>query len=98
MRRLKRSHFRFWQTRDVAPVEDDAAGVDVDEPQERAPERRLAGARFADDADRFAAADPEVDAMQDFDAAHAFAVQAPPAAIGDLDAARDEEILSHAAA
>ena len=36
--------------------------------------------------------------MQDFDAAHAFAVQAPLAAIGDFDAARDEECLRHAAA
>ena len=80
------------------PVEDDAAGVDVDEPHERAPERCLARARFADDADGFASADPEVDAMQDFDAAHTFAVQAPFAAIGDLDAARDEEILNHATA
>ena len=53
---------------------------------------------FADDADGFASADPEVDAMQDFDAAHTFAVQAPFSAIGDLDAARDEEILTHATA
>ena len=35
--------------------------------------------------------------MQDFDAAHAFAVQAALAAIGDLDAGRDEKILTHAA-
>ena len=32
---------------------------------------------FADDADGFAPADPEVDAMQDLDPAHTFAVQAP---------------------
>ena len=49
--------------------------VDVDEPQERAPERRFPRTRFADDADGFASADPEVDAMQDFHAAHAFAAQ-----------------------
>ena len=30
--------------------------------------------------------------MQHFDAAHALSVQAPLAAIGDLDAARDEEV------
>ncbi len=36
--------------------------------------------------------------MQDFDAAHTFAVQATLAAIGDLDAGRDEEILNHATA
>ena len=86
------------QLRDVLPVEDDLARVDVDEAQQRAAERCFARARFADDADRLAAPDPEVDAMQDFDAADAFAVEAAFAAIGDLEAARDEEILSHAAA
>ena len=53
---------------------------------------------FADNAYGFASTYPDVDAMQDFDAAHAFAVQAPLAAIGDLDAACDDEILNHAAA
>ncbi len=86
------------QLRDVPPVEDDPAGVDVDEPHERAAERRLAGARLADDADGFASADSEVHAVQDFDAAHALTVQAPFSPIGDLDAACDEEILTHAAA
>ena len=98
MRRLSGRISASGRCVDVAPVEDDAAGVDVDEPQERAPERRLARTRFADDADGFAAANPEVDAMQDFDAAHTFAVQASLAAIGDLDAARDEKILTHATA
>ena len=36
--------------------------------------------------------------MQDFHAAHALSVQAPLAAIGGLDAGRDEEILDHAIA
>ena len=53
---------------------------------------------LADDADGFASADPEVDAVQDFDPAYTFAVQASFSAIGDLDAARDEKILSHVAA
>ena len=53
---------------------------------------------LADDADGFAPFDPEVDAMQDFDAAHTFAVEAPFSPVGDLDAARDQEILSHVAA
>jgi hypothetical protein len=35
--------------------------------------------------------------MQDFHAAHAFAVQAPFSPIGDLDAARDEKLLNHVA-
>ena len=83
---------------DVPPVEHDRARLDVDDPQECATKRCFAGARFADDADGFATADPEVDAMQDFDAADTLAVQAPLPAIDDLDAARDEKILSHAAA
>ena len=53
---------------------------------------------LADDADGFAPADPQINAMQDFDPAHALAVQAPFPPVGDLDAARDEEILTHAAA
>ncbi len=53
---------------------------------------------FADDADSFAPTNPEVDAMQDFDAARALAVEAPFSPVGDLDAARDQEILSHVAA
>jgi hypothetical protein len=36
--------------------------------------------------------------MQDFYAAHAFAVEAPFSPISDFDAARDEESFSHAAA
>ena len=74
------------------------ASVDVDEPHERAPERCFARPRFADDADGLASAYPEVDAMQDFDAANAFAVQAPFSPVGDLDAGRDEKIVSHATA
>ena len=35
--------------------------------------------------------------MQDFHAAHAFAAQAALAAVGGLDAGRDEKILTHAA-
>ena len=35
----QRPHFRLRQSRNVAAVEGDAAGVDVDEPHERAPER-----------------------------------------------------------
>ena len=94
----ERPHFRFGQMRNVAPVEGDAAGVDVDEPHERAPERRLARTRFADDADGLAAANPEVHAMQDFHAAYALPVQAALAAVGDLDGACDEQILAHATA
>ena len=94
----QRPHFRLRQSRNVAAVEDDAARVDVDEPHERAPKRCFARPRFADDADGFAPAYPEVDSMQDFDAANAFAAQAPFAAVGDLDAARDEKIVSHATA
>jgi hypothetical protein len=94
----ERPHLRLGQLRDVPPVEDDAADIDVDEPHERAAERCLARARLADDADGFAPADPQINAMQDFDPAHALAVQAPFSPVGDLDAARDEEILTHAAA
>src|ERR1700722_5258588 len=82
--------------REVPPVEDNIACIDVDEPQERPAERRFARARFTDDADGLAPPAPEVDAMQYFDSPHSFAVQAPFSAIGDLDAGRDEEILSHA--
>jgi hypothetical protein len=94
----QRPHLRLRQVRDVLSVEDDTAAVDVDESHEGAAERCLARARLADDADGFAPSDPEVDAMQDFDAAHALAVQATFPPVGDLDAARDEEILTHAAA
>ena len=52
---------------------------------------------FADDADGLAAADPEVDAMQDFDASRTLAVQAPLSPVGDLHGVRDKEILGHAA-
>src|SRR3984885_9785046 len=63
----QRPHLELRQLRDVLPVEHDPARIDVDEPHERAAERRLARARFANDADGFAPAYPEVDAMQDFD-------------------------------
>ncbi len=98
MRRLSGRMSRSGSREMSRSVEDDLAGVDVDEPQERTPERRFARPRFADDAYGFASTYPDVDAMQDFDAAHAFAVQAPLAAIGDFDAACDDEILNHAAA
>ena len=47
----------------VDAVELDLAGGRLEQPQERAAERRLAAARLADEADRLAAEDVEVDAV-----------------------------------
>ena len=48
---------------EVDAVEDDLARRRLEQPQERPPERRLAAAGLADEADRLAAADVEVDAV-----------------------------------
>ena len=51
------------ERREVAAVEDDLARGRLDQPEQRPPERRLAAARLADQAERLAAADLEVDAV-----------------------------------
>ena len=71
--------------------------VDVDEPQQRAPERRLARAAFADDADGFAAADPQADALQDFDARRRAAEQTFSRAEDDVEIVGDENFAGHGA-
>ena len=70
--------------------------VDVDQAQQRAPERGLARAALADDADRLAAADAEIDAAQDLDAAARLAPNDAAGRRRRLRVARDEEIVSHA--
>ena len=49
----------FGSLRDVASLELDAAARDVDEPQQRAPGRRFAAARFADQRERLAGCEIE---------------------------------------
>ncbi len=63
----QRAHLRFAEPRDVAPVEDDAAGGRSTSLQQRAPQGRLARPAFADDADGLAATDAHGDAAQSLD-------------------------------
>ena len=50
--------------RDRPTLEHDVAGCGFEQPDDAAPERRLAAARFADEADRLALVDRERDAVQ----------------------------------
>ena len=72
------------ERRDVGAVEHDAARGRLDQPQQRAADRRLATARLADEAERLAATDREADVV---DRLH----------VADLavhDAADDREVLA----
>ena len=56
-----RAQLALRQPRDVGAVERDRAGARLEQAQDRAAERRLAAARFADEAERLAAPDLEID-------------------------------------
>ena len=66
---------RAWvETRcDVAPVEPDGAAIGPERAGDQVEERRLAGAVRADDAERGALGDGEIDAVRDLDRAESFA-------------------------
>src|SRR5262249_47885574 len=51
------------EPRDVPAVEDDPSGGRLEQLDDRAPERRLAAARFADEAERLPRLDVQVDAV-----------------------------------
>ena len=72
------------ERREVAALEADRPAA-RDEPQQRAAERRLAGAGFADDADRLAGPHREIDAVDGADRA------APPARRGR----RERDVAAH---
>ena len=59
----ERLELRSRQRRDVGAVEQDPAAGRLDQPQERAPDGRLATARLADEAERLAATDREADVV-----------------------------------
>src|SRR5207237_8854056 len=58
------AHVTGIEREDVSAFEDDAAGCRLDQSQDAASDRRLAGPRFADETERFAAADSEADAIE----------------------------------
>jgi hypothetical protein len=64
-----RPHLTPLEARDVAAVEEDRAGRRLEQLDDRAPERRLAAARLADDAERLALADGKVDPVDCADGA-----------------------------
>jgi hypothetical protein len=78
----------FLQVRYVLPVEEDAAVRRLVEPQDRAPERRLAAARLADEAEGLPALDRERDVVDGLDVPDV-AVEHDPA----LDREVDLEVL-----
>ena len=68
MSRAERPHLLEARALDVAAEEDDAP-FRRDQPQQRQAERRLAGAGFADDAERLPLAHGDVDAVDRLDVA-----------------------------
>ena len=49
---------------DLRPLEQDATRVDIDQPGDRAAERRFAGAALADESQRFADAERQADVIE----------------------------------
>ena len=88
----QRTQFRPAQRGDVAAVERDAAGGRVGEPQDARARGRLARARFADQAQRLAATDVEVDAVDRFDVADALLQQAGGDRKVLLEVADDDQV------
>ena len=64
--------------RQVGALEEDLAAGRLDQAQDRPAERRLAAARLADEPDRLAAADREVDAVHGLDVRDRLAEAGPP--------------------
>ena len=69
----------------------------LDETQECAPERCLPGTGLADNTDVFAAADPNVDAVQDGNLLAGTENGSGVAAIRHHEPARDQKVVSHRA-
>ncbi len=86
------AHLAPRETGDVAPVEEDLAGRGLRQLHDRPPERCLAAAGLADDAERLAGAHAEVDAVDRMDLAD-LALQEAAADREVLDEALDAEDL-----
>jgi len=82
---------------DGGAVEQNRAACRRDQAEQGAPERGLAGAGFADNANSLTAADANVDAVQDRGRLRAACKQAARAPVGNHQAVGDQEIVSHRA-
>ena len=82
---------------DGGAVEQNRAACRRDQAEQGAPERGLAGAGFTDNADGLAAADANIDAVQDRGRLRAARQQAARAPVGNHQAVGDQKIVSHRA-